>query len=331
MEKPIIGITLGDVAGIGPEIIIKALSSPEVYELCSPLVVGNLSVLKDTQRSLGTSLTLEAVNERLAEAAFEPGRIAVWDFPGLDVSGVEPGRPDERTGEAAFQYIKTAVELATNGQIAGITTAPISKQALQQAGHNYPGHTELLAELTHTDDYAMMLVGGDLRVVLVTTHLALSQVTSRINKANVLKIIKLVNRSLPYWGISKPRIAVAALNPHAGEEGLLGREEQEHICPAVQEAGESGIDVRGPLPADSLFYRVLEGEFDVVVAMYHDQGLIPLKLNAPRQAVNITLGLPVVRTSVGHGCAWDIAGKGIADAGSLIAALKLASQTQDLQ
>lgn len=326
MCKPIIGITLGDGAGIGPEIIIKALSSPEVYDFCCPLVVGNLSTLEYTRKSLGVSLILEAVNGRLAETAFKPGRIAVWDFPELDMSRVKPGYPDKYTGEAAFQYITTAVGLAMNGQIAAITTAPISKQAIQQAGHNYPGHTELLAELTHTADYAMMLVGGNLRVVLVTTHLALSRVSSRINKACVLKIIKLVHRSLPDWGISKPRIAVAALNPHAGEEGLLGGEEQQYICPAVQEAGESGIAVWGPLPADSLFYRAIEGEFDVVVAMYHDQGLIPLKLAAPRQAVNITLGLPIVRTSVGHGCAWDIAGKGVADPGSLIAALKLASK-----
>jgi 4-hydroxythreonine-4-phosphate dehydrogenase len=218
------------------------------------------------------------------------------------------------------------VALATSGQIAAITTAPISKQAINQAGYNYPGHTELLAELTKAKDYAMMLVGGKLRVVLVTIHCALSQVPARINKTQVLRVIRLVHHCLPRWGVSRPRIAVAGLNPHAGEDGLLGREEQEQIRPAVKEAKKLGIAVRGPLPADSLFYRALEDEFDVVVAMYHDQGLIPLKMTAPRQAVNVSLGLPIVRTSVGHGCAWDIAGKGVADPASLIAALKLASQ-----
>ncbi len=326
MELPIIGITLGDGAGIGPEIILKALSLPWVYDFCRPLVVGNLSLLEDTQKSLGLSLKLQPVNDSLARAVFKPGQIAVWDFPRLKLSQIIPGKPDKYTGEAAYRYIKTAVELALNAEIAAIATAPISKQALQQAGYNYPGHTELLGELTRTRDYAMMLVGGDLRVVLVTTHLPFSQVSSRISADRVLRIIKLVDCCLPQWGVLHPRIAVAALNPHAGEGGLLGEEEQAHIQPAVTQAQKSGIAVYGPLPADSLFYRAIDGEFDAVLAMYHDQGLIPLKMRAPREAVNITLGLPIIRTSVGHGCAWDIAGKGLADPASLVAALKLASR-----
>jgi 4-hydroxythreonine-4-phosphate dehydrogenase len=326
MGLPIIGITLGDVAGIGPEIILKALSSLEVYDFCRPLVVGNLSTLEAVRKSLGLSLKFQAVNEELAKAVFKPGQIAVWDFTRLKLPQITPGKPDKHTGEAAYQYIKAAVALAQAAEIAAITTAPISKCALQKAGYNYPGHTELLAELTHSRDYAMMLVGGGLRVVLVTTHVPLSQVPSRISADKVLRIIRLVHRSLPQWGVPTPRIAVAAMNPHAGEEGLLGGEEQEHIQPAVTQAQESGIAVWGPLPADSLFYRAIGGEFDVVVAMYHDQGLIPLKLRAPREAVNITLGLPILRTSVGHGCAWDIAGKGMADPASLLAALKLAGQ-----
>ncbi len=326
MELPIIGITLGDVAGIGPEIILKALSLPDVYNFCRPLVIGNLSIVEAAQKSLGLSLKLAPVNESLDQATFRPGQISIWDFPQLNLPQITPGQPNKYTGEAAYQYINTAVELAKNSKIAAITTAPISKQALHQAGYNYPGHTELLAELTHTHDYAMMLVGGGLRVVLVTTHLPLSHVASQLTADKILRIIHLLHRCLPQWGVQKPRIAVAALNPHAGEGGVLGKEEQEHIQPAVEQAQKSGIAVWGALSADSLFYRALAGEFDAVLVMYHDQGLIPLKMSAPREAVNITLGLPIIRTSVGHGCAWDIAGKGLADPASLLAALKLASQ-----
>jgi 4-hydroxythreonine-4-phosphate dehydrogenase len=331
MEQPIIGITLGDGAGIGPEILLKALSAPEVYNFCRPLVIGNRSLLANTQNNLGLSLELEAVHEKLSQASFQPGKVAVWDFPQLDMSGIKPGQPNKLTGEASVQYIKTAAGLVKGGEIAAITTLPISKQAIYQAGYDYPGHTELLAELTQTNDYAMMLVGGKLRVVLVTTHCAISQVSGKINKPKVLRIIRLVHRCLPCWGVTEPRIAVAALNPHAGEGGLMGKQELEHLQPAVKEARESGIAVWGPLPADSLFYRILEGEFDVAVVMYHDQGLIPLKMLAFRQAVNVTLGLPIVRTSVGHGCAYDIAGKGVADPASLIAALKLASRAVGLK
>jgi 4-hydroxythreonine-4-phosphate dehydrogenase len=326
MTLPVIGITLGDGAGIGPEIVLKALSNPEIYRCCNPLVVGNLSLLSYTQKNLGLSLKLETVNDRLAQTTFQPGRIAIWDFPQLDPAGIKPGLPNKLTGEASIRYIKTAVELIHQGQLDAITTLPISKFAIAQAGYNYPGHTELLAELTQAIDYAMMLTGDKLRVVLVTTHCALNQVAKKINKAEILRVICLAYRCLPHWGVPTPRIAVAALNPHAGEEGLLGNEEQEHIRPAVEEAESLGINVRGPLPADSLFYRVIQGEFDVVIAMYHDQGLIPLKMIAFKQVVNVTLGLPLIRTSVGHGCAWDIAGKGIAAPDSLIAAVELASR-----
>ncbi len=321
--KPIIAITMGDAAGIGPEIIVKALVGKEVYAYCRPLVIGHKTMLDREQATLGLSLDLATVADL---SQIQPGKPAVWDFPDIPPPLVRPGQPDAATGRAAVAYIKKAVQLALQKQVSAITTAPISKYAMHQAGYNYPGHTELLAELTQTEEYAMMLTGNPLRVILVTTHCALKDVPARLSQSQILKTIRIAHKYLPQWGVKHPRIAVAALNPHGGESGILGREEQEIIEPAIRQAQAENIQVSGPHPADTLFHRAAHGEFDATVVMYHDQGLIPLKLLAFRQAVNITLGLPILRTSVGHGCAFDIAGRSQADPQSLIQAVKLASQ-----
>ena len=321
--NPIIAITLGDAAGIGPEIILKALAQPEIYRFCRPLVIGHKEMLSQTQTVLGLNIVLKTATDA---SQIQPGEPAVWDFTDIPPPDVRPGNPDAATGGAAAAYIRKAVELALQKQVAAMVTAPISKYALHQAGYPYPGHTELLAELTQTKEYAMMLVGGPLRVILVTTHCALKDVPARLSRPKLLEIIRLTHKYLPGWGVKNPRIAVAALNPHAGESGILGGEERDILAPAIRQAQAQGIQVSGPWPADSLFYRAAQGEFNAVVCMYHDQGLIPLKLLAFRQAVNITLGLPILRTSVGHGCAFDIAGKGQADPQSLIQAIKLAAQ-----
>ena len=321
--KPTIAITMGDAAGIGPEIIVKALAGKEIYDYCRPLVIGHKAALDREQAALGLNLDLVTVADL---SQIQPGKPAIWDFPDIPPPLVHPGQPDAATGRAAAAYIQTAVQLALGKRVSAITTAPISKYALHQAGYNYPGHTEFLAELTQTEEYAMMLTGGPLRVILVTTHCALKDVPAKLNQSLILKTIRITHKYLPQWGVKHPRIAVAALNPHGGESGILGREEQELIEPAVRQAQAENIQVSGPYPADTLFHRAANGEFDAAVVMYHDQGLIPLKLLAFRQAVNITLGLPILRTSVGHGCAFDIAGRSQADPESLIQAIRLASE-----
>ncbi len=339
--RPKIGITLGDVAGIGPEIVLKALVCPELKGLCRPVVIGHLSVLEHYRKILGHQIfgaqnlgvppklkPISSPEELLAEQ--DEAAIPVVDFSLPPLDDIVPGQPQARTGEAAIIYIKQAVALVQSGYLAAMTTTPISKWAIAQAGYKYPGHTELLAELTNAKIYAMMLVGGPLKVVLATTHCALSEVPGQISQIKLMELIQLIHRELPRWGVPNPRIAVAGLNPHAGEKGMFGREEEERIRPAVAAAKSLDIDVIGPLPADTLFYRVAKGMADVVLAMYHDQGLIPLKLLAFRQAVNITLGLPVIRTSVGHGCATDIAGRGSADPTSLLEAVRLAAQAATL-
>jgi len=324
-DLPLIAITMGDPAGIGPEIIAKALLKTDVYEVCRPLVLGDVGCLEMASRSVG-SLSFQLISSA-SEVAGGQGVIEVMPVSELREDSCLPGQPTLAGGKAMVEYILKAVELAASGQVSAMVTGPISKALMHQAGYEFEGHTELLAHLTGTKDYVMMLAGERLRVSLATIHCALAEVPRKLNKDLIVKTIGITYQALERdFGIDKPRVAVAALNPHAGESGLFGREETEIIQPAVEESKNEGLSVEGPFPADTLFYHASTGRYDAVVAMYHDQGLIPLKMLHFSDAVNITLGLPIIRTSVDHGTAYDIAGKGVADPSSLIAAIKMAAQ-----
>jgi 4-hydroxythreonine-4-phosphate dehydrogenase len=282
---PTIALTVGDPAGIGPEIVGKTVADSRVREVCVPVVYG-------------------------------PDRAEQF----------APGGPTAGTGLAAYEIIVRAVQDATSGRVDAIATAPVSKEAFAMAGLPWRGHTDLLAHLTGSPFVAMMFDSPALRVVLATIHVALREVPDLITRARMERTIRLTAAELPRFGIAAPRIGVAGLNPHAGEHGLMGREDDEEIAPAVQACRAAGVDVTGPWPADTIFTRAARGEFDVVVACYHDQGLIPVKLAAFGESVNVTLGLPIVRTSVDHGTAFDIAGRGLADPGSMIQAVRLAAR-----
>jgi 4-hydroxythreonine-4-phosphate dehydrogenase len=323
MSPPTVAITMGDASGIGPEVIMKALAHPEVQAMCRPLVVGDAERLRVAGEIVGSKLTVHAV-EVPAQATYEPGTVEC-----IDLKLIPPGHPFGKvspvTGEGAFRYIERAVEIVQAGEAAAICTAPLSKEALHAAGHKYPGHTELLAELTGTPEVSMMLVSPKLRVIHVTTHIGLIDAIERIEPGLVERVIGRAHATLVKAGITDPRIGVCGINPHAGENGLFGRgEEAEKIAPAVEACRAKGWRVEGPLPADTLFFLAGRGDYDMVVAMYHDQGHGPIKVLGLESGVNITVGLPVIRTSVDHGTAFDIAGKGIADEGSMVEALRQA-------
>ncbi len=325
-DKPLLGITMGDPAGIGPEVIAKALGQRAVRQACRPLVIGSLPVMERTIKVL--KLPLKAV--RIASHEPMPaGRdiIAVLDPLERPLGRFVAGRAAAETGAASVTFIKTGVQLAQTGCIDGIVTAPINKEAINLAGCRYPGHTELLADLTGAKESGMMIVGGPLRIMFVTTHVALRDLPALLTQDKIEKGIRLAHLALTkLYGIRRPKIGVAALNPHAGEHGLFGDEEVRVIGPAAKAAQQKGIRASDPLPADTLFGKAATGQYDGIVAMYHDQGLIPLKLVAFGTCVNLTVGLPIVRTSVDHGTAYDIVGKGVADPGSLIEAVKLAAR-----
>jgi len=324
-NRPIIGITMGDPVGIGPEIILKALCQASLYKTCRPLVLGDLGVMTVTNQRQGTGLRIQRAEDPRG-GHYEPGTVDVIALSHLDTSRLQPGRPTVETGHAMVKYIIEGVDGAMKGLIQGLSTGPINKMAMQQAGWAFAGHTELLAERTKTADCVMMLVGKKLRVSLVTIHLALAEVPGKLTTAAVSKTIRITEEALRCaFGIPRPKLAVAALNPHGGEKGLFGDEEGRIILPAIQEAAKTQIDVSGPYPPDTLFYWALKGKWDAVIAMYHDQGLIPFKMVHFSDGVNTTLGLPIVRTSVDHGTAYDIAGMGKADPGSLVAAIRMAA------
>jgi 4-hydroxythreonine-4-phosphate dehydrogenase len=324
MTLPIIAITMGDAAGIGPEIIMKALAVPQVHAFCRPLVVGDAARLRRAGEIVGSTLRVHSLREA-AQATFGQGRVECIDLP-LVPADLPFGRTSAIAGEAAFRFIERAVRIVEAGGAQAICTAPLSKEALHAAGHKYPGHTELLAALTGTPEVSMMLTAPKLRVIHVTTHIGLLDAIERIDAALVERVIGRAHDTLRKAGIARPRIGVCGINPHAGENGLFGRgEEAGKIEPAVKNAQARGIDVRGPLPADTLFFLAARGDFDIVVAMYHDQGHGPIKVLGLESGVNITIGLPVVRTSVDHGTAFDIAGSGVADERSLIEALRQAA------
>jgi 4-hydroxythreonine-4-phosphate dehydrogenase len=324
MSRPTIAITMGDASGIGPEIIMKALARPDVQEICRPLVVGDAERLRLAGSVVGSSLTVNSL-ERPDQARYAPGEVECIDLK-LIPQDHPFGRVSPVSGEGAFRYIERAVRLVEAGQADAICTAPLSKEALHAAGHKYPGHTELLAELTGTPEVSMMLVSPKLRVIHVTTHIGLIDAINRIEPGLVERVIERAHTTLVKAGIASPRIGVCGINPHAGENGLFGYgEEEQKIAPAVAACRAKGWRVEGPLPADTLFFLAARGDYDMVVAMYHDQGHGPIKVLGLESGVNITVGLPVIRTSVDHGTAFDIAGKGIADEGSLVEALRQAA------
>jgi len=323
-HKPLVAITMGDPGGIGPEVIVKGYS--DLCELARPIVVGDADVIAAAAAICDIDLVVDAV-ETVSEANFESGRVPVLDLDLVD--NLVRGEVREAYGAASLQYIERAIELATAGEIDAITTAPINKQATKLAGSDYAGHTGMLADYTDTENYSMMLVEDPLRVTHVSTHISLREACDRVTTANVLETIRLTDEALRDLGIDSPSVGVAGLNPHASDGGLLGDEDAAAIEPAVERAREEGIDASGPESPDTVYVRAARGEFDCVVSMYHDQGHIPIKMlgfagGDAVSGVNVTIGLPIIRTSVDHGTAFDIAGQGIASERSLVDAVEVA-------
>jgi 4-hydroxythreonine-4-phosphate dehydrogenase len=316
---------MGDPVGIGPEIIAKVIDSGELFPLCRPVVIGDAGVMKKLIEEMRLSVTVRSIAS-LGDADPAAGKLDVLDLKMVNLASHKWGTPDISSGKAVVAYIKKAVEVTVSSEADAIVTAPINKEMMNAAGYHYAGHTELLADLTNTKEYGMMFVGGGLRLILTTIHLALKDVPRHVTAATVLKTLRLAHKAMRYFGMEHPRIGVAALNPHAGEGRLFGSEEWDEILPAVIKAREEGIHASDPVPADTLFYKARNNYYDIVVAMYHDQGLAPLKMLAFGNAVNVTVGLPIIRTSVDHGTAYDIAGKGCADPASLLEAVKLAAK-----
>jgi 4-hydroxythreonine-4-phosphate dehydrogenase len=326
MPLPLIGITMGDPTGIGPEIIVKALSMEEPFQDCRPIVFGDHDVLLKTIKMQGLSTRVETF-EKIPEEGYLPKKIFLSPLSHLKASSLQFGKPDRACGVAMVKYIEEAVEWVSSGKVDAITTCPINKEAMNAAGYYFPGHTELLAHLVGVSSVAMMFLGTRWKVVLVTTHLPLREVSKAITRSRVLSTIRMADEGLKkYFKIAHPKIAVLGLNPHSGEEGLLGEEEKMEIIPAIREARSQAVEVEGPFPADSFFDLSGHSVFDAVISMYHDQGLIPIKMFDFKEAVNFTLGLPFVRTSVGHGTAYDIAGRGLADPTNLVKAMSIASK-----
>ncbi|QXE93093.1 4-hydroxythreonine-4-phosphate dehydrogenase PdxA [Geomonas subterranea] len=317
---------MGDPSGIGPEIIAAALADPAVTGICRPLVLGDRVAIERGIAVAGAQLSIVSAPDLVPPVDPAPGTIYLRELSALQPDQMLYGRPTPAGGDACYRYICTAAGLCMDGTVAAMATAPINKESLNSAGHQFPGHTELLAELTGGHEVVMMLAGDRLRVTLVTIHEALSRVPELVTFDRVLSTIRITHDSLSRWFCKTPRLAVLALNPHCGEGGMFGDEETRIIAPAVAAAREEGIDAVGPLSADTLFHFAAQGGYDAVVCMYHDQGLIPLKLLHFDDGVNVTLGLPIIRTSVDHGTAYDLAGTGKASPASMKAALVMAAQ-----
>ncbi len=323
MERPIVGITMGDPAGVGPEVIVKALAAPEVHELCRPVVIGDAQRLRMAAAIVHSPLAVHVVPGP-EEARDRSGELDCIDLANVP-RDLPFGKLSAAAGHAAYEYIARAVELAMARRIDAVCTAPLNKEALHAGGHDFPGHTELLAALSGTGEVSMMLTTPKMRVIHVTTHMGLLDAIERIEPGLVERTIVRAHEAMARAGLRNPRIAVCAINPHAGEGGIFGRgEEATKIIPAIEAARRRGIAVEGPLPADTLFFRAGRGDFDVVVAMYHDQGHGPVKVLGLEAGVNVTVGLPFVRTSVDHGTAFDIAGTGKVDERSMLEALRQA-------
>lgn len=324
-ELPIIAMTMGDAAGVGPEVVMKSLTHAELYAQCRPLVIGDAARLREAGRIAGCHLAVRVFAEdEIAQAVFEPGTVNCVDLK-LIPEELPWGKLSAVAGDAAFHYVEVAARLAVAGKVAAICTAPLNKEALHAGGHNFPGHTELLAHLTGTQEVSMMLTTPKMRVLHVTTHIGLIDAIAKIEPGLVERTIARGHHALVKAGIANPKIAVCGINPHAGENGLFGYgEEETKIAPAIAACRQNGWNVEGPLPADTLFFRAQRGDFDLVIAMYHDQGHGPVKALGLESGVNITIGLPVIRTSVDHGTAFDIAGTGKADERSMLEAMRLA-------
>ncbi len=320
---------MGDPAGVGPEVILQALADPALRGCCTPLVLGDRRAMERAANVCTTALRLVTVATPLAALELPEDAVALLELSQLADGDMAFGHPSERAGDAVYRYIRRAAELCLTGAVAAMATAPISKEAMHRAGHHYPGHTELLAELCRCDDFVMMLAGDVLRVALVTIHEALKDVPRLITTEQVLKTIRVTASGVaPLCGSNAPRIAVLALNPHCGEGGAFGTEEADAIVPAIAAARVEGLEVAGPFSADTFFHFAVQEPppYDAVVAMYHDQGLIPLKMRHFDDGINITLGLPIIRTSVDHGTAYDLAGTGRASASSMQAAIRTAAR-----
>jgi 4-hydroxythreonine-4-phosphate dehydrogenase len=334
-HRPLLAITMGDPGGIGPEVCAKALALEEVLAVCRPLVVGDAAIVEDVVRLCGLGLGVHPA-EQPDRGRYERGVIDVLDLHNMPLDQLRYGEVTPRQGKASFEYVVKAIELAQRGVVDATVTGPISKAAINAAGFHYAGHTEIYGEKTGSADYAMMLVDGGFRVIHVSTHVSLRQACDAVRKRRVLKVIELAHHAVLKLTGGRARLAVAGLNPHCGEGGLFGTEDDEEIAPAVRAAKDRGIEVEGPLPADTVFSKMKGGQYDAVVAMYHDQGHIPTKLLgfhydekagawSSVAGVNVTLGLPIIRTSVDHGTAFDRAGEGKANAQSMVEAIKLAA------
>jgi len=336
LVKPIVGISMGDPAGVGPEIIAKAWRHAGVHEICSPIVIGDAGVMQNALKLFGGPLSVHSVSD-ISQASFRPDRIDVFDLKVVDISRLELGKVSALAGHAAFESVRVMIELAMAGKIDATVTAPIHKEALVAAGHHFPGHTEIFGHFTRTSDFTMMLAAENLRVVHVSTHVSLRKACDAVTKQRVLKVIELAHEACVQLGIPKPKIGVAGLNPHASDGGLFGTEEREQIIPAVLAARKKGMNVDGPQPPDTFFAKAVSGAYDICVAMYHDQGHIPVKIKGFKfdaksntwtsvNGINVSLGLPIIRTSVDHGTAFDQAGKGTASEASLIDAIEYAAK-----
>lgn len=323
-KRPLIGITMGDPAGIGPETLVSAFSEPSLFEICRPIVIGDTTVMQAAVHLKQSEIWLQETKSP-DKGIYSFGCMDILPMSRLSEKDIKPACPTSETGKAMIDYITTAVDLSKGKKIAAMVTCPITKTAMKLAGSAFHGHTELIAHRTRTDEFSMMLAGATLKVVLVTIHIPLSEVATQISTEKILKTIRITGKALKErFGILKPQIAVAGLNPHAGEDTLFGPEERDIIAPAVSQAEKEGFNVTGPLPPDTLFYHAVNGRYDCVVCMYHDQGLIPFKMIHFSDGVNTTLGLPIIRTSVDHGTAYDIAWQGQADHSSLRAAIEMA-------
>ena len=322
-DRPAIAITMGDSCGIGPEVVVKALTDSRVYDSCRPLVVGNTFAMQRAVELTGSSLRINETDEAV-EFGLDSQVIDVLDIHNLNPEDITVGQISPACGKAAMEWVSRAGELAVEGTVAGLATAPLNKEAASLAGYESIGHMELLQELTGSKTVATMLMAKNLRVVHLTTHRSLRLACDYVKKPRILDFLQLTHDSFIKWGFPHPRIGAAALNPHGSDGGLLGDEEAEEIAPAVAEARERGIDVTGPVPADVIFHQAIQGRYDAVLAMFHDQGHIPVKVYGFEESITANLGLPFVRTSVDHGTAFDIAGHGIASEVSMLESIRLA-------
>ncbi len=325
-DKPYVGLTMGDPCGIGPEVVIKALIHSKIYEWCNPVIIGNAASLRETVKMLDIDMVINHISETDIEMSkVSPNAASVIDIGNLNYEDVTIGEINPGCGKAAMEWVSHAGRLAMSGTIGGIATAPLNKEAASLAGYEAIGHMELLQELTGSKTVATMLIAKNLRVVHLTTHRSLRVACDYVKKDRILDYLRITDQNFKKWGFENPRIGVAALNPHGSDGGLLGDEENDEILPAVTQAKSEGMTVEGPIPADIIFHQAINDQYDAVLCMYHDQGHIPVKVYGFEESITANLGLPFVRTSVDHGTAFDIAGKGIADPLSMIEAIKLAS------